>query len=377
MLLKYGAKNYFSFKEGFEVSFELGKNCPLPVKSYSNILCINGANGSGKTNVLKTLSFFKDFCCNSWNEKPESLIYISSFFHNSKPIDFFIEFNISNIKYRYEASLTTKKIISEIIYKKIKRETKIIERTNNEITYCNSKYKELEKIKLRANASIISTANQYEILQIKPIYNFFNSIITNVYSLIGLNDYEPDINVISEYYLKYKKMFEFTKKIICNCDLGISDITIEQTTNEKGKDIYYPLFHYNINNKITFLLLHSQSSGTKTLFYRLANYKYALDTGGVIVADEFDIHLHPHILPVLFDLFVNEDINKKNAQLIFTTHNTEIMDFLGKYRTLLINKENNESFCYRLDELPGDIIRNDRPISPIYNSGKIGGVPKI
>jgi hypothetical protein len=43
----------------------------------------------------------------------------------------------------------------------------------------------------------------------------------------------------------------------------------------------------------------------------------------------------------------------------------------------LVNKENTESYCYRLDEIPSDILRNDRLISPAYNQGKIGGVPKI
>jgi hypothetical protein len=43
----------------------------------------------------------------------------------------------------------------------------------------------------------------------------------------------------------------------------------------------------------------------------------------------------------------------------------------------LVNKEDNESFAYRLDEIPGDILRNDRPILPAYNDGKIGGIPKL
>jgi hypothetical protein len=53
------------------------------------------------------------------------------------------------------------------------------------------------------------------------------------------------------------------------------------------------------------------------------------------------------------------------------------MDHLGKYRTYLVNKKNNESYGYRLDEIPGDILRNDRPVSTPYRNGKIGGVPKI
>ncbi|RLO37994.1 abortive infection protein, partial [Serratia marcescens] len=49
----------------------------------------------------------------------------------------------------------------------------------------------------------------------------------------------------------------------------------------------------------------------------------------------------------------------------------------GKYRTYLVNKEKNESYCYRLDEIKGDILRHGRLISPVYKEGKIGGVPKL
>jgi hypothetical protein len=53
------------------------------------------------------------------------------------------------------------------------------------------------------------------------------------------------------------------------------------------------------------------------------------------------------------------------------------MDYLGKYRVVFVNKEDNESFLYRLDELPGDLLRNDRSIEGVYNTGKIGGRPKL
>lgn len=53
------------------------------------------------------------------------------------------------------------------------------------------------------------------------------------------------------------------------------------------------------------------------------------------------------------------------------------MDYLGKYRIVLVNKENNESFLYRLDEISGDLLRNDRSISKVYENGKIGGKPRL
>ena len=69
-------------------------------------------------------------------------------------------------------------------------------------------------------------------------------------------------------------------------------------------------------------------------------------------------------------------MEQKLAQLIFTTHNNEIMDRLKKSRIILVNKEDNESYLYKLDET-GEILRNDRSISKIYNTGRLGGKPKI
>lgn len=98
--------------------------------------------------------------------------------------------------------------------------------------------------------------------------------------------------------------------------------------------------------------------------------------GGILILDELDINLHPDLIPILLNFFESEKLNPKNAQLIFTTHNNEIMDRLKKSRIILVNKEDNESYLYKLDET-GEILRNDRSISKIYNTGKLGGKPNI
>ena len=69
--------------------------------------------------------------------------------------------------------------------------------------------------------------------------------------------------------------------------------------------------------------------------------------------------------------------NKMNAQLLFTTHSLEIIDITGRYRTYLVNKDENVSFAFRLDEVPGDMLRNDRSLIPAYREGRIGGVPRL
>ena len=78
-------------------------------------------------------------------------------------------------------------------------------------------------------------------------------------------------------------------------------------------------------------------------------------------------------LPELIKLFEQQP----NAQILFSCQNDSILDDMGKYRSSLINKEENESYTYRLDELPSDLLRNGRAISPHYAKKNIGGYPKI
>ena len=122
---------------------------------------------------------------------------------------------------------------------------------------------------------------------------------------------------------------------------------------------------------------NDESNGTRLLYRQLGAYLRALTLGSVIAYDEFDIGLHPDLSLMLIDLFEDKEKNSNGAQLIFTSHHSEVIDKLGKYRLVFVNKEDNESYLYRLDEIPGDILRPDRSIMPAYNSHKIGGRPKV
>lgn len=381
MLLRYGAKNFYCFKEGIEISLELGAKCPEDISRgnpVANLLCIKGANGSGKTNALKVLGFLKDFCCHSFNNKPEDDILIDSFFLNDDPIDLFCDFIFKDTQYHYELCLTSKMVISEKLSRRVYRLTPVFERKGNELTSCIKEFADLKTVKQRTNASIISTAHQYETTSLFPIYKFFYSIITNV-AWSGRVDFSSDYRGISEYYNNNPGVFERAVEIIKASDMGISNIKIHKSDEEEenGKKYHYPIFEHDANIDNNWLTFHSQALGTQALYRTIPYYIHALNTGGILAMDEFDIAFHPHILPTIVNYFDNEEVNIKNAQMLFSTHNTDILEYMGKYRTVLVNKESSESYVYRLDEIPGDIIRNDRPIAPVYNSGRIGGVPKI
>ncbi|MBW5891021.1 ATP-binding protein [Pectobacterium polaris] len=379
MILNFGARNFFSFKEGFDISFELGNTCPKDIsngKSITNILCVKGANSSGKTNVLKALNFITNFITSSFNMKPNTYIQFDPYFGNEHDSEFYITFSLGKIIYRYEAVMTDIEVKRETLYRKSKRETKVIERIGYSVPFAVKEFEELKFIKMRANVSLFSMAMQYDLKSIKQIHDSFTRVISNV-DYLGLLTQTHELDFLNRFYYENPEVFEFAKKIIMKFDPSIHDIYVSKTLGDDGKPTYTPWFSFEINNENDVLSLNLQSSGTKSLYKQLGSYKVVLSLGGLLLLDEFDINLHPHILPHLLDIFINEDDNPLNAQLIFTTHNTEILDFLGKHRTYLVNKNRTESYCYRLDEIPSDILRNDRPITPAYNQGKIGGVPNL
>lgn len=379
MILDFGFKNFFSFKEGFNVSFRLPSSCPESMsmgRSFSTIVGIKGANASGKTNIFRALNFLSRFCTNSFDNSPESGISVAPYYDSKKPCEFYVEFKLNDTEYRYELQANEINVVYEAIYVKKNRKTKVFERVKNEITFCTNEFLELKKIKLRSNASIISISHQYELKELNQLYKFFKLIQTNV-NYGGIRESIIDTHTISKFLFDNDKVFEFVKKFIKECDVGVENIEITYHTKEGDSKEYFPIFLHKANKANHPVTIHTESSGTRALFKQLALYKIILDAGGLLALDEFDVYLHPHILPKLLNLFTNPDTNTKGAQVLFSTHQADVLDILGRHRTYLINKNDNESYGYRLDEVPGDILRNDRSISPAYNDGKIGGIPKL
>ncbi len=380
MLLKYGGQNFYCFKDDFEIDLRLNKNCPQDIsqgKSYSNVMCIKGANAAGKTNALKAYSFLSEFLKNSFSNKPDDEIGIESYFNNSKPIFLFCEFRIGEIDYRYELNVNRTEVLNETLFNLGRVNKVLFRREGSEIEYLDVEYEGLHTIpQIRKNASIISTSNQYEVECTKDIYAFFKGVFSNV-SSFGFVDLAGE--GVHKFYYRLPEALDFVKNLLVKFDTGIFDIKIEKYTDSEGDETYYPIFLFEIAGEIKKLRLNHQSTGTIRLYHLLAYCFVVLDDiqdpshANVFIADELDVHLHSKILPEIITLFESSE----KAQLIYTCQNDQILDAMGKYRTTLVNKDDNESYSYRLDELPSDLLRNGRPIKPHYDNDSIGGVPKI
>lgn len=379
MLLDFSVKNFFSFKEGATLSFRLDEKCPESIsngKKYSTALCIKGNNASGKTQLIKAVAFFCEFVSQSFYYATDKPLSFDAFNRNAYPTDFEAVFVIKGEQYLYELSLTDEQVISETLTLTTKRKTPIFRREGDKFAYCQKKYDQLEGISLRKNVSVFSIAKQYGITLFDDIHEYFLMTYANV-SYSGIKPDLFNVKSMAAFLYRNEAAFDFVKKFIHECDTGVSDIKLyeDKDSGESKEKKYFPIFFHRHDDGDIRTTEHSESSGTKRLFNIMGVIKIILDTGGLVLMDELDIHLHPHILAKVIDLFLSPDTNKNDAQLIFSTHNSEIMDKMGRYRTILVEKRNNESYAYRLDDIPSPVLRNDRPISPAYNAGKIGGVP--
>ena len=203
MLLGFGGRNFYSFKEDFDVTLE-HKNEVL------SVLGIKGANASGKTNVVRALSYIRMFMYDSFSQiKPEDGMLYKPFFDCNESTELYIHFKTDNIEYKYEIEFTQESLIQETLSRKESRWTTILIREEQKITECIKELDELKAINInRTNASIISIAHQHGLKELKTFYSFAENIGTNV-NILGKmtnNEHFMGYKDISEVYFKNKEL---------------------------------------------------------------------------------------------------------------------------------------------------------------------------
>ena len=395
VITSIGFQNFFSFKDKVTMNFQVNENAPQTDHfgpcgesgRFSKVSSIFGANASGKTNLILGFEFLQWFISRSFAYSDEGFAKFAPFETMKKKSSFFeVEFYIENIFYKLSLEIDAERILSETL--ESRRDTRLIKLYSRQyIQSSNSYIFEAKHIdlennfieKVRPNASIISTARQYNHPELTQVRNHWASIykksrrinfFENEFPLFSFSD-------ASKFYHEHKKYFLKAKEFLKNADLGLSNVEIRTKESEDSRGNktlqFSPYGIHKNKGKIFQLPFLMESGGTQHLYNILSFIFPALTKGSVCLIDEIEHNLHPNILPSIVNLFISPEIK---AQLICTTHMPTLMSDLSKYQIFLVEKNPEcESEVYRLDDVEG--VRSDDNLLKKYLAGSYGGVPDI
>ena len=397
MILEFSVANFLSFKD--KVTFSMLANSSNGLDDnyiFSNerrilkTAAIYGANASGKTNLFKAITMVILMLKSSNNADINAKLPITPFrFSNEtmiKPSFFELKFIVNNVRYVYGFEADENKIYDEYLYfYPNNRETKIFDRNNvDNYTFTQKDEKTLKEIseKNAENKFFLATATNWNFEKTKPVYDFLTNGIGTCFNLEELRKYAFSIYDANPNNLKNFAL-EFLKKTDFNIeDYQISKIELPAELFKNTPDapinpiIYNALFkHKGSNNYIS---LEEESLGTQIIFYFIPFIADTLNYKKVLIIDELDKSLHPYLVQYIVNIFNNSEINKNGSQLIFNTHDTNLLDLNILRRDQIWftekNSDNGESDLYPLSDFS---VRKQENVEKGYLLGRYGAVPFI
>ncbi len=420
MIVEFSVKNFRSIKELQTLSFvATGLKSPPEYKDIdaNNIvkkgniklfktIGLYGANASGKSNIIKALDYFIRVI----TKEPGSSSHLSAIcepflFQNNpeKTESFFqIVLLINNKKYRY--GLTVKKnpnirpVEPDIPYSE--------EIITNEWLFGPKEKNSLELFRRERKKVINNLPNKELIPQIPYEHSLYishvaafdqKSICQTIRSYLkGLTTSSIDNNHekfrgLTINYIQHRNkgdeenVYKFLK-FLSSFNLSYEEAILEE---EPGNSKTYPQEKISLKKTVKtsnalyereLNLSKNESSGTQKLFdlAGLLLRAFRLKTPAFIMLDEIDSNFHPFLVLRLIELFNNPDINKSNSQLLFTSHDTNLMtpSLMRRDQFYFTEKDDDESTrLYSLSDLKG--IRNDADFAKQYLAGYYGAIPVL
>lgn len=420
MLIDFTVENFKSFKEETVFSMETDKKDILEDTNTISIrqnkrnhkkkllksAVLFGANASGKSNFISILAAFRYYLFVKGKNKFRNDDFRFSDEKKYTKMEINILINEKIYNYILELDFKNKVIVSEIFYIIDERkDVPVYKRENSKIIFYDKKifsdYETTIKFineNLNDSDSILTRLSEYrkpeeiedfiEYLDNMMIWNSEISIRE-----IGKLFYENKKS--KKNFIDYLKKFgfsiddiEITKEKEDENILKIIENVRSSFTGKEGNKIEMPEIDYKYNLKFIYkknknesysLNLSEQSTGTQKMIKLFLPIYNVLSNGGILIIDELDESLHYKLIYDIIKMFNSVNVNKKNAQIIFTTHNLLLLDLNIFRRDQIWFVENKEIFkgteLYSLSDING--VRKDSKILRDYLNGYFGGVPDI
>ena len=369
MLIEFGVTNFcqFSGKQTLSMVSDNTKelqdsNTFLPIPKHEKVKLarllnsagVYGPNASGKSNLLTAMNLMKNIVLTSnCVDKLDEII--PNFFHKNEPTEFQVIFIANGVRYQYGFATNRQLIMEEWLFAFPSGRAQqwlsrvYVAETQEYKWYINPTFIKGDKkhwIESTPSHSLfLSTVNKLNIKQFDDIYQWFNNINISENEITA-----SDIIKLNKNTEKKTKVLNFLQSV----DLDINDFVIETFTPiTLMYDVYEIVCSHKINNNSFKIPLSSESNGTQQLIKLAVNITNSLDNGSIICIDDLGLNLHPYISNFLVTLFNDPETNPNHAQLIFTSHDTTLLDtnLLRRDQVWFIEKDDNcSSHLYPLTD---------------------------
>lgn len=388
MLVQFTLKNVLSFREETildmtAISAYKEHACNLidigTKERFLRVASIYGANASGKSNLNVGMRLFQNIVKESLNNVDEGLetaiskYYVPFLFEeNSDNSEFQIVMIIGGFEYRYGFEYNDERIEMEWLYRKnlvTNRTITILERSKDVIEFGAFSRKECDAYKdqIPSETLVLSVFNK---LRLKT--EVFKIVYAGIMSTLVVSaDSMQDARYLEKFL---PDVIEQDKEgliaFLTAIDSGIQDIYCD----DSDKVIRFITMHRGKNGKDYPLSLYDESEGTIKSIVLFIQSRIVIAYGSSLFIDELNIKLHPLLLKFVVDLFYDND---SSAQLIYTTHDTTLMDkkFFRRDQIWFVQKD--ESGYSALSALSVFKVRSDASFEKDYLAGVYGGIPLL
>ena len=379
MVLEIRLSNMFSFRDEVTLDLQAAKIQTKKARELEgNLFSVDGeqmlksvalfgANASGKSNVIKAIRACVNMVCSSHNYNVDTRFAISPFKfedYANKPSSFYIRFLLNGVEYEYSFSFMHDEIITEtLFYYPNARKSLVFSRDESRGTEKKDIYEFKTVIKrpfdVADNTSkktlYISRASQMDREIAQKIFLFFCNDIVLDYQVANIDSLD---NLFKE---RKEQMLE----VLRTADSDIVDFKIQNNA--------ITTFH-RTNPSVAFDFETEESEGTKTLFRMMVRMIGIIHEGKMLLVDEIDNSLHTQLVEFVIGMFNHSD----HAQLIYTTHNTHLLntDFQRRDQVYFVNKrEDGSSDLYSLFDFKD--FRDTLDMEKAYLQGRFDAIPYI
>ena len=396
MLIQFSVENFLSIRDKVVLSLLASRDTEHPDslisdsnKNYLKSAVIYGANASGKSNVLNAFWFMVNYVLTSHNQQLHKQIGRTPFKFDvetpAQPSSFEIIFTTGGIRYAYGFSVTDKEVVDEYLYYYPNgRQAVIFERKNTKDYRFTVDVDEQTLLKGRtsANKLYLSVASNWSYAKAVPVLEWFASC-----QIITKNSV-ADAYGLEAAQLKDDDYRSAIASMLRIADFGIQSLQVRETDSlaalKQGDsafpniDAVHMITDKNGKEAAYTLNMTEESDGTNSYFKLIGVVKRALEQGTLLVADEMDAHLHPLLTKHLVSLFNSSEQNPKGAQLIFTSHNTNLLDLdVLRRDQIWFTEKDEQSAATDLFSLYDFSVRKDTKVEKGYLIGRYGAIPFI